>query len=200
MKIYIIVIIIIYQTSRYWDSTHKEIHESKSWYSSRWGACSFRFLFGLFSLMNFISSLYMYRNKNTHIIVVIIVVVVIVYDTSRYWDSTHKEIHESKSWYSSSRWACSFGFLFWLFSFINFVSSLCSAKKFIFSINDVCNCFMYMVELFQIWNTVILSLIMETGMVNWVRFISFKLPIHLSQGVASSQFPIPKYSHCIALV
>ena len=111
--------------------------------------------------------------KKTYIIVVIIVVVVIVYDTSRYWDSTHKEIHESKSWYSSSRWACSFGFLFGLFSLINFVSSLCSAKKFIFSINDVCNCFMYMVELFQIWNTVILSLIMIRGMVNWVRAISF---------------------------
>ena len=110
--------------------------------------------------------------KKTYIIVVIIVVL-IFYDTSRYWDSTHKEIHESKSWYSSSRWACSFGFLFGLFSFINFVSSLCSAKKFIFSINDVCNCFMYMVELFQIWNTVILSLIMIRGMVNWVRAISF---------------------------
>ena len=115
----------------------------------------------------------LYNNKKTYIIVIIVVVIVIVYDTSRYWDSTHKEIHESKSWYSSSRWACSFGFLFGLFSFINFVSSLCSAKKFIFSINDVCNCFMYMVELFQIWNTVILSLIMIRGMVNWVRAISF---------------------------
>ena len=106
--------------------------------------------------------------KKTYIIVVIIVVVVIVYDTGRYWDSAHKEIHESKGWYSASRWACSFGFLFGLFSFINFVSSFCSAKKYIFGINDVCNCFMYMVELLQIWNTVILSLIMSTGMINWV--------------------------------
>ena len=62
--------------------------------------------------------------KKTYIIVVIIVVL-IFYDTSRYWDSTHKEIHESKGWYSTHLRECSFRFLFRLFSLMNFVSLLC---------------------------------------------------------------------------
>ena len=42
------------------------------------------FFFWLFSLMNFVSLLYMYSNKKKTYIIVVIVVVLIFYDTSRY--------------------------------------------------------------------------------------------------------------------